>query len=57
MGGIYSTHGREACQDIFVVWKYERKKSFGRPRRRFTQGCIHLGDKIAMVTKFGTVAS
>jgi hypothetical protein len=25
-------------------------------RHRFTQGCINLGDKIAMVTKFGTVA-
>jgi hypothetical protein len=39
-----------------VVWKYERKKPFGRPRHGFTKGCINPGDKIAKVTKFGTVA-
>jgi hypothetical protein len=49
-------HGSETCQDIFVVWKYERKKPFGRLRHVFQQGCKNLGDKIAKVTKFGTVA-
>ena len=56
IGGIYSTHGSEACQDMFVLWRYERKKPFGRPRHGFTQGCINVGDTIIMATKFGTMA-
>ena len=53
---LHVRYQREAFQDIFVTWEYERKKPFERPRRRFTQGFINLRDKIAVVTKFGTLA-
>jgi len=43
MGGTCSTHGRNEKYAHYFGWKHERKRTLGRPRRRWGDNIrIHL---------------